>query len=109
MAKEDVILNVDGKPVLLRLGFNGLINLEEELGRPISEIADGSISFGDLRAIFYVAIKQGGKKGISLEDTGDILDAVLQEHGMEYLTNAIKELFEKVMGGSGDSFPDTKK
>lgn len=105
MAKKDVIIEVEGKPVILRLGFNGLIELEESIGKPIAELTDGEVSFVDLRTIFYVAIKQGGKKDITVEGTGDILDTVLESHGMEYLANKIGELFESLMGGAGNSFP----
>lgn len=105
MAKKDVIINVDGKPKILRLGFNGLIELEEVMGRPITEMSNGSVSFGDLRAIFYVAFKHGGMKKITIEKTGELLDSVIEEEGMEYLTERLSEVFENMMGGQKDSFP----
>lgn len=105
MAKKDVIINVDGKPKMLKLGFNGLIELEEVMGKPMTEMGDGSVSFKDFRAIFYVALKHGGMKNITIEKTGELLDTVIEEEGMEYLANKVGELFEKITGGQGDSFP----
>lgn len=105
MSRKDVILKVDNKPKILRLGFNGLIELEEVMGRPMTEMSDGSVSFKDFRAIFYVALKYGGMEDITIDKTGDILDVVIEEEGMEYLAGKIEELFKKITGGQQDSFP----
>lgn len=109
MAKEQVIMNVDGKPVLLKLGFNGLVELEEVVGKPIAEITGEEIAFKDLRTIFYVAIKQGGMKDITPEKTGDILDTVMAEEGIDYLGNTMSKLFESLSGGPKKSFPASKE
>lgn len=105
MAKKNIVVNVDGKPKILRLGFNGLIELEEVMGKPITEMSDGSVSFKDFRAIFYVAFKHGGMKSVTIDKTGELLDSVIEEEGMEYLANKVGELFESVTGGQKDSFP----
>lgn len=100
MAKENVVVNVGGKPKILKIGFNGLIELEEKLGRSITDISDGEIGFADLRTIFYIAFKHGGDKKITLEGTGDILDQVIEAEGMEYLTEKLTGVFENMMGGA---------
>ncbi len=109
MAKDQVIMNVEGKPVILKLGFNGLVELEEVLGRPIAEITSNEIAFKDLRTIFYIAIKQGGMKDITPAGTGDILDIVMAEHGIDYLGKTISNLFESLSGGPKKSFPASKE
>lgn len=110
MAKKNVIIEVNGENKLLKLGFNGLIELEELMGKPITEMADGEIQFADLRTIFYVALKSGGDKKITMEDTGDILDDIIEEHGMEYLTDKLTKLFNNVMGSkSKESFLASSK
>lgn len=100
MAKEHVIINVNGKPKILKIGFNGLIELEESLGRPISDISNGDIQIADLRTIFYIALKHGGYKEVTLEETGDILDVVAEEEGMQYLTDKLTLVFNNMMGGN---------
>lgn len=108
MSKEQVVLKVDGKPKVMKLGFNGFVELEEKMGKPISEISSGEVSFVDLRDIFQVALRRGGMKGISAEETGDILDAVIEEEGLEYLVGKLTEVIEGSMGGQDSgSFPDS--
>lgn len=98
MAKKNVIIEVNGDHKLMKLGFNGLIELEETLGKPITEIANGEVKFADLRTMFYIALKHGGDKNITVEQTGDLLDDVMSEKGMQYLTDKLTELFNNVMG-----------
>lgn len=108
MSKEQVVLNVDGKPKIMKLGFNGFVELEEKMGKPISEISSGEVSFVDLRDIFQVALRRGGMKGISAEETGDILDTVIEEEGLDYLVDKLTQVIEGSMGGQDSgSFPDS--
>lgn len=108
MSKEQVVLKVDGKPKIMKLGFNGFVELEEKMGKPISEISSGEVSFVDLRDIFQVALRRGGMKGISAEETGDILDTVIDEEGLEYLVEKLTQVIEGSMGGQDNgSFPDS--
>ena len=111
MSKEQVIINVDGRPKILRLGFNGFVELEEALGKPITEISNGEVAFKDLRTIFQVALKRGGMRNITPEETGDILDTVTEEEGLDYLVDKLTEVIEGSMGGAPEegSFPDSNK
>lgn len=110
MAKEHVVINVNGKPKILKIGFNGLIELEEALERPISEISGGDIQISDLRTIFFIALKYGGYKEVTLEETGDILDSVVETEGMQYLTDKLTLVFNNMMGGKQqESFLSTQK
>ena len=106
MSKEQVVLNVDGKPKVMKLGFNGFVELEEKIGKPITEISSGEVAFADLRTIFQVALRRGGMKDITAEETGDILDIVIEEEGLEYLVDKLTQVIEGSMG-SGTSFPDS--
>lgn len=105
MAKKNVLIEVDGETKLMKLGFNGLIEIEETLGRPLSEFGDGDIKFADLRTIFYIALKHGGDAKVTLEQTGDYLDSVLEEKGMDYLTEKLTELFNSLMGSKEAQAP----
>ena len=110
MAKKKVTLNVNEEEVTLKLGFNGLIYLEEELGRPMTELSEGDgIKFADLRTIFYVALKKGSLKDITVEETGDLIDDILEEQGMEYLSGKLTELFNTSMGNNKKPSTSPKK
>lgn len=95
---KNVVINVNGDARLLKLGFNGFVELEEALGKPISEIAGGDVAFADLRTIFQVALKRGGLKDITSEEAGDILDDVIESEGLQYLVDKLTELIENSMG-----------
>lgn len=108
---KNVVINVNGDAKLLKLGFNGFVELEEALGKPVSEISGGEVAFADLRTIFQVALKRGGMKNITAEDAGDILDEVVENEGLQYLVDKLTELIENSMGTheQPDSFPNTNK
>lgn len=98
MAKEQVIVKVDGKPRILKLGLNGFIEIEEKIGKPIAKILENEMAFKDLRTIFQVALKRGGMEGITAEETGDIMDTMIEEKGLSYLVEKLTEVVEGSMG-----------
>lgn len=81
----------------LKFGFNALIELEGLLGKPLSAMDDSELSMGDLRAMFFVALKHEDKK-LTLEGTGDVLDDMVSELGMEEVSNKIGEALTKALG-----------
>ena len=111
MSKKQVVINVDGKPKILRLGFNGFVELEEALGKPITEISNGEVAFKDLRTIFQVALRRGGMKDITAEDAGEVLDVVVEAEGLQYLVGKLTELIQTSMGTheQDESFLTTKE
>lgn len=108
---KNVVINVNGDAKLLKLGFNGFVELEKALGKPISEISGGEVSFADLRTIFQVALKRGGMKDIDGEKAGEILDDVVESEGLQYLVDKLTELIENSMGTheQSGSFPNSNK
>lgn len=108
---KNVVINVNGDAKLLKLGFNGFVELEEALGKPITEISNGEVAFADLRTIFQVALKRGGMKNITAEDAGEVLDDVVEAEGLQYLVDKLTELIQTSMGTheQDKSFLTTKK
>ena len=108
---KNVVINVNGDAKILKLGFNGFVELEEALGKPITEISNGEVAFADLRTIFMVALKRGGMKDITADKTGDILDDVIEAEGLDYLVDKLTEVIEGSMGtqAQSGSFPNTNK
>lgn len=98
MTKKIVTIEMD-KERHIKYGFNALIMLEQELGRPITSLGDGDFSMKDLRTMFYVGLKWEDKD-LTFESVGDAMDAALDEHGIEYLSAKLSEALQGATGGS---------
>ncbi len=98
------VINMD-KERHLRYGMNALIDLEAELGKPITEIEDG-LSMKDMRAMFYIGLKWEDKS-LKREDVGELMDDAIDnnEEGMQYLAEKLGESIQKSLGSKGNSFP----
>lgn len=103
MAKT-VMINAD-KARNLKFGMNTLVELEEMLGTPITELDTSSFSMKDLRTIYYVGLKWEDKE-LTQELAGDVIDAVIENEGMEYLSNSLAKALESAFGGN--SAPPSK-
>ena len=91
----------------LKFGVNGLVALEEELGKPLTSMkAEESFSLKDLRSIFYIGLRWEEKE-LTREQVGDILDDAIEIHGMEYVTGKLGEAIQASVG-SGKAFPSKK-
>ncbi|MGB3160392.1 MAG: hypothetical protein WBA84_04000 [Carnobacterium sp.] len=101
MAKKIVTIQMD-KERHMKIGMNALVQLEKEMGKPITEISKG-VSMADLVSIFYIALKWEDKK-LTKEITGDIMDDCIDEHGMDYLTEKMSEALSGAMG-NGKALP----
>lgn len=76
--RGEVGFNADGKPYLLKFSTNAFCQLESITGASAVEVAgsmQGSLRFTTVRALFYVAL-QRHHKGLSVDDAGDLMDAV---------------------------------
>ncbi|WP_422406971.1 MULTISPECIES: hypothetical protein [Gammaproteobacteria] len=100
--KKTVAIKAD-KVRNLKYGINSLIELEELLGRPLSSMQDGS-SLADLRKILFIGLKWEDKE-LTLVNTGEIMDTVIEESGMNYLS---EQLGKAMQGAMGTSFPQAK-
>lgn len=80
----------------LKLGVNSLIELEEVLNKPISELSEG-MGFTEFRAILYLAMKWEDKE-LTYEKTGDIMDEIIDSMGMDFLGDTIAKLIQGSMG-----------
>ena len=89
-----VTFQADGKDYALRFGANQMAAAEDVLGLPFGQIIDKlndptgkTVRFGDLRALFAVAV------GMKPEEAGDIMDAVGIAKASELLCDTIKAAF----------------
>ena len=93
---KTVLLDAD-KARNLKFSSNQIIELEDKLGRSMMEM-DGNMSFKDLRTMVYVGLKWEDSE-LTLEQTGEIMDAVIEKHGMEELSKKIGVAVKKAFGG----------
>lgn len=92
--RQGVTLELE-TPRTLRFGTNALVEAQELLGRPVNSLGS-DLGLKELRVLMYAGLKWDFK-AISLSKAGDIIDEVIETHGMEYLgeklTEAIKLAF----------------
>jgi len=89
----------------VKFGMNGLIELEELMGKPISEIENG-FSMEDLRTFFYVGLKWEDKD-LTPEKVGDLMDQAIEknEEGFNYLAEVMTEAVEKALKTNQSTIP----
>ena len=91
MAKT-VMIQAD-KARNLKYGINQMVELEELLGKPVTNMDMENFSMKDLRTMFYVALKWEDKK-LTHETAGDIMDSVIENEGIESLSANIGKAME---------------
>lgn len=98
MANNTVILKMD-KERNLKFGFNTLIDIEEDFGKPIAEIGN-NISLKDVRTLLYHGLKWEDKK-LTKEKTGDLITGYVEGgNTLESLMEAVGKAFTKALGNS---------
>lgn len=102
--KKVVTFNAD-KERHLKFGMNGLIQLEKELGKPLTALSTEQFSLADLRTMLYVGLKWEDKK-LTQDAVGDIMDEAIELHGMDYLS---KQLGEALTGAFGNTATPSQK
>lgn len=90
--KKSILIELD-KPRHLRFDYNALCDVEDMLGKPLSEI--GTPGLRETRTMLYCGLKHEDR---SLTPTrlGDILDAIINDKGfevMEYIAEKVNEAF----------------
>jgi imidazoleglycerol phosphate dehydratase HisB len=67
---------------------------------------DTGMRFADLRTMLYVGLKWEDKE-LTLDQTGDIMDAFIEKHTFEELSSKLGEAVRKAFGGKAQ--PPSKK
>jgi len=103
MAKKLIEIELDKKRYL-QANINTIIRMEEELGRPISELSE-NVKIGDLRTMLYCLLLNG-EKDLTLERVGELMDIAIERHGVEYLSEKIAEAMTNILG-QNSAIPST--
>ncbi|MCD4839729.1 hypothetical protein LRS37_12805 [Neobacillus sedimentimangrovi] len=83
----------------LKYGINALIELEKALGKPLTDMSSNNFKLEDLRTMLYIGLKWEDKE-LTPETVGDIMDAAIEKHGMEYLSKKLGEALEGAFGNA---------
>jgi len=80
----------------LKFNYNALIMLEEEFGIDVNDM-ERNMKLSDVRKLIYCGLLHE-ESDLTLEQVGDIIDEMLEKHGMEYVGQKIGEAFSKAFG-----------
>lgn len=83
----------------LRYGVNAFSNIREMLGIPMSKLDTDSMDFSEIRTIVYCGLKWEDKT-LSLEKVGDIIDEMIEKHGIDYVIEKMTKAIELAVGQS---------
>ncbi len=94
----------------IKFNYNALIKLEEDFGIDINKM-DKEMKLSDVRKLLYCGLLHEDES-LTLEQVGDIIDEIMDKHGMEYVGAKIAEAFQKAFGNSiagGQNSKNAKK
>lgn len=86
--KGEVSFTANGQDYTAKFSTNAICCLEERLGKTFEQITM-SLGYRELRAFLYFAIQQN-HPGVSLEDTGDILDDLGMAKAQKIIADGLK-------------------
>ncbi|WP_026478261.1 hypothetical protein [Alkaliphilus transvaalensis] len=97
--KKSIAIELD-KIRNLRFSTNNICQLEDLLGKPVSELQNGA-GFKELRGMLYCGLKWEDQN-LTLDQAGDIMDESMADKGIGYIS-------EKLAAALQLALPDKKK
>ena len=101
--KQGKTFEVSGEIYKLRFDINSLCELEDLLGRPVSQLG-ANMGIRELRTMFYCGLMPKH----SLTDVGIMMSGLVEEQGMEKMQALITGALEDGLG-SNSVAPEIKK
>ncbi|WLR41672.1 hypothetical protein LC087_12440 [Bacillus carboniphilus] len=91
---DKTIIKTNQNAFFLRYPINAHCEAEEMLGFPITQLNEKNTGMTEFRTLVFVGLKYGGNP-VSINEAGEIMGDVINEHGMEYFTKQIQEAITK--------------
>lgn len=94
----------------LRFTINSMIQFKKDKKKDFSQALTGLADDFDmelLRYLYYIGLKWEDPQ-LTEEATGDIMDAIIEEVGVEGLANYLSDAVSKALGTSGSPDPNVK-
>ena len=95
----------------LRFPVNAQVDIEDLCNETLISLLSKPIPMRPLRTVFYVGLKYGMKgQPFTLEESGDIMDEIIQEKGLSGITDALSIAVEQALGvATTDDTPSESK
>ena len=87
---KKTVIKTNQNAYFLRYSINAHCEAEELLGFPITQLDENTAGISVFRTLMFVGLKHGGQQ-ITLEQAGDIMEEVINDRGMEYLSEQISK------------------
>lgn len=81
----------------MKFGMNALIQLEKELGKPLTSMGTDEFKLEDLRTMLYIGLKWEDKE-LTHDMTGDIMDEAIEKHSIQYVSEKLAEALQGAFG-----------
>jgi len=93
--KRDVLIYAD-KERRLRFNTTAFCTLEEITGKTVFELNEGA-GMREMRAMLYCGLYWEDKE-LTIEGTGEVMDVILREKDVDYLSEKLGEALELAIG-----------
>lgn len=84
----------------LRYGVNAFADIRQMLGSPMTQLSTENMDFAEIRTLFYCGLKWEDPN-LTVEQTGDIIDILIEKHGMSYVTEKMVKAITLATGQTG--------
>ena len=100
--KKSVLIELD-KARNLRFGINALCQLEDMIGKPVTDLQDGA-GITEIRAMLYCGLAWEDPD-LTVDEVGEIMDDAMSDKGIDYIS---KKLTESITLSIGNKKKETK-
>jgi hypothetical protein len=84
----------------LKYGMNTMIEVEKQLGKPLTTLASESFKLGDLRTLLYLGLKWEDNT-LNPDTVGDLMDISIEKNGMQYISDKLGQAIQGAFGQMG--------
>lgn len=98
---KSIAIKTNRNTYFVRYTINAHCEAEELLGFPITEI-EGKTGFSVFRTILYIGLKCGGHRDMTLLKAGDIMQEIITDRGMEYLSEILSKAIQESISSEQD-------
>lgn len=85
----------------LRMDVNAMCDIEDILGCAITDIGE-TMGMREMRVVLFCSLRWEDKN-LTLQQTGEIMQEVIQEKGVEYLGEILGEVMNHAFGNKKDT------
>jgi hypothetical protein len=91
--KKAISFEADGNLYQLRFDINVMCQIEDLLGRPISQLGE-QMSIKELRLLFMCGLNPK----CDVEETGEVMSVIASEHGINRLNELVQDALALAVG-----------